>query len=400
MLSAVTVYILLTLRLNMRLIDKENNENSEKDQFLNLYIRILTDYFQVISAIIKIKIKFVYGIGDFFTKFSFISDFIGNFFAFIYPLTCIYNIINVQDLNVFYINLYLLIAFSPFIMLINFLFWFGIGLLSKKSLKWIFQRIGTSLFLISYMVQPSLINAFFKYINCIEIEGELYLRNYLVEKCWVGRHLFYSLIFVLPSLFFWMIAYPLFILFILRKNRNITSSMRFSQIMKKGQNLSFFSDGLSDNCYYWEILLMFRKYLFIILSFFPLSNNNLQINLWILSIISFTYLIFQMKKKPYLFNQAVKFSLFSNGVILTATLSILILLIQNSVANQMVILAYFSILNVTLILKWIYDVYTVKKKDIVSKLSSLKRTLGNAMKKQRSLASSKKVFSKSKMTQD
>ena len=59
-----------------------------------------------------------------------------------------------------------------------------------EAIQWINKRFFLAMFLISYMIQQSFINAYFKYINCINIGGKLFLKSYLVEECWVDSHFF------------------------------------------------------------------------------------------------------------------------------------------------------------------------------------------------------------------
>lgn len=380
MILLVIFYISFTLKVNMRKMDKEKES---KEQVLNLYLRLMTDYFQVISTIVKIQVNFVYGIGDFFSKFSFISDFLGNFFSFFYPLDCFYSIFSYSDTKIIYLNLYFLMALYPFILLTNAMFWGITGYFTKNSIQWISKRYFLVIFLISYMVQPSFINAYFKYANCTNIDDKLYLKSYLVEKCWEDSHLSHFLIFILPSLIFWMIVYPCLVLYLLRlKNEGsikISTSI-FARNNNDQQMFSFFTDGLKENFYYWEVLMMFRKYVFIILSIFPLTKT-LTLNLWVLSIFSFGFLFFQVKKKPYKIENAQKISLCTNIIVLIAVMGITVLFIENSAFNQMLFLSIFALLNIVVFVKWGYDIYILKKKVFIEQIQSLKKKIGGVLSK-------------------
>lgn len=380
MILLVIFYISFTLKVNMKKLDKEK-EN--KDQVLNLYLRLMTDYFQVISTIVKIQVNFVYGIGDFFSKFSFISDFLGNFFSFFYPLDCFYSIFNLNDTKIFYVSLYFLLALYPVILFVNALFWGITGYFTKNSIQWIMRRYFLVIFLVSYMVQPSFINAYFKYANCINIDDKLYLKSYLVEKCWEDSHLLNFLILILPSLIFWMIVYPCLVLYLLRsKNKGSIkiSTSKFAKNDNEHQMFSFFTDGLKENFYYWEVLLMFRKYVFIILSIFPLTAT-LTLNLWVLSLFSFGFLFFQAKKKPYKIEKALRISLITNITILIAVMGITVLFIENSAFNQMLFLSIFAILNLVVFFIWGYDIYKLKKSVLIDKIQSIKKTIGGVFSK-------------------
>ena len=364
----IVVYIIFTLRVNLKLINKMTDN---KSKFVNLLIRIITDYFQILSTVLKIKITFLFGIGSFFDKFSLFSDFLGNFFSFLYPLDCFYSTFATKELNVFYINLVLLVFIYPIIFLLNLLFWIIWSSAKKKKFGEIKDNWFASLFLISYMLQPSFINEYFKYINCISIGDQLYVRSYLTEKCWEGTHLFYFCLLIFPSLFFWIIIYPTIILYLLRKEH--INRLKKSILERDKDKFSFFKDGLKEDFYYWEILMMFRKYVFIILSIFPLSETML-LNLWAMSIFAFITLIIQIRENPFEFPKAIIISLIANGLILLTIIGMMLVLIKNSMINEFIIIFLFLTLNLYLLIKWIIDIFIIKIKEIELKVNSLKKS--------------------------
>lgn len=362
MIILIVCYILFTLKVNIKLIHKENSPNA---RFLNLYIRILTDYFQILSALTKIQAKYIDEIGNFFENFSFVSDILGNFFSFLYPLECIYNLFEISNTNAFYLNLYVLLSVYPIIIFANLIFWGGKLYKNKNSHPLIFKKLTCLLFLISYLLQPSFINAYFKYIICIKIDGFDYLKIYLKERCWVSSHFYHFIALILPSLIFWMVIYPLGVLILIYKN--------YKNLKKRNNHsiFSFFTDGLKPNFFYWEIWLMFKRYIFIILTIFPLVQSFL-VNCWILCIFSFFVLFIQIKSNPYEFNLAFKISLFANAIILIGILGITVILIENTVYNQMILVVFFFLLNILLFFKWGYDIYNIKKYDIAETFTLLK----------------------------
>lgn len=316
----------------------------------------MTNYLQEMSAVFRIKVELAFGFGFVFEKFSFVSDFIGNFFAFLYPMDCIYQNFILE--NVAYTNLMFLLILYPFIIFLIFLFWTILGFLSKKNVK---DRRTSSIILISFMMQTSFINAFLKYLTCVEIDGQSYLKIHLKEKCWVESHIFYSIVFIVPFLFFWVVAFPLSIFLTLYRKQQ----MKGFDVVRKCSKFSFFTDGLKSKYYYWEILLMFKKYILIILSVFPLSDKML-FNVFFMMIFCFISMLFQIRQNPYEFQQASKISTFMNCLILASTIFMCMMLLFDSFANQIFVITVFLISNVLLYLKWALDIYKVKKQDIES----------------------------------
>ena len=387
MVLLISIYVAFTIKVNLKVLDKENDTQS---RCMNLYIRILTDYFQILSTLFIINVNFSFGIGDIVDKFSYISAILGNFFTFFYPLNCIYHIL-VANSDVVYLSLYFLTILYPIIFMLNLTFWGAFGYIKKIPYEIIRKRCFSSIFLISYMVQPSFINSYFKYIHCIKIGNTLYIADYLKEECWVGDHLLHFLFIILPSLGFWMVVYPLIVLTLLSQNQKKRIQNRYAKNEKK---FSFFTDGLKEQFYYWEILLMFRKYIFIILSIFNIYEN-MTFNIWLMGIFSFLSLLFQIEKNPYEFEQAVRISLFANTLILMTVLGILFLLINNSTGNQFSFICVFIFLNMILMVNWGNTIYKLKKKDLTNKLGALRKTLidmiNSGVKTSRKLISSRVV---------
>ena len=379
MVFAITIYILFTIRVNLKLL---NRESDSKSRFLNLYIRILTDYFQILSTIFRTKIGFSFGLNQFFSQLSFITDILGNFFTFFYPLDCFYQTLPFNA-NVFYINLYVLFGLYPVIFSVNIIYWTISGFVRKIPYKIINYQWFTAIFLMSYMFQPSFINSLLKYINCIKIGNSTYIKSYLKEKCWVGSHLFHFLLIIMPSLLFWMFLYPLVVLFLMRrqiKQLNIINKTHKSAIKRMTSSLkiqssfSFFTDGLKEEFYYWEIFLMFRKYGFIVFSVFSFGDD-MNLNVFMMAILAFFTLLFQVQKNPFEFQVAINISLFANIIVLISVISILILLTNNSTPYQIFFVFLFGVLNTVLMCKWVYDVYVLKKHDLSLRISSLKNSL-------------------------
>ena len=373
MITLITLYILISIKVNLKAMDNFANNNN---QILNLYLRIMTDYFQILSALFRIKINFTFMIASILDKFSIVIDFLGNFFGLLYPLDCLYLKLanNNNNTNVFYLNLYLLVFLYPLIFVIHQIFWFIFAAIAKIPFSKIKEKCFLSLFLITYMLQPSFINAYFKYINCKKIGKDLFVKSYLQQKCWVGFHLFSCFVFVFPSLSFWMIIYPGYVFILLRKNyKNIGSTTQNEKV--KSTRFSFFTDGLKEEFYFWELFLMIRKYFFLILAVFPLSNSTMIFNLWLMSIVSFCTLILQINYCPFEVENSVKMSLLSNGGILFCILSFIILSIDDSGFYQLKIVFLLTLYNLFMTGRWIYDVYMLKKREISLKIYSFKSSL-------------------------
>ena len=191
------------------------------------------------------------------------------------------------------------------------------------------------------------------------------------EQCWADTHINHLLIFVLPSLLFWMFIYPLFVfvqMFTNHRNFKNKFQKRDSVFVRSMRKFSFFTDGVKEKFFYWEILLMLRKYCFIFLSIFSFSNQNITFNLCSMSALIFLTLCIQIIKQPFEYKLSDGFFLCSNSLILITIFGFISLMMNNSNLNQIVLFLLIIILNVLLFIKWGHDLYELNKIDLTKKL--------------------------------
>ena len=118
---------------------------------------------------------------------------------------------------------------------------------------------------------------------CTEIDNESRLEDYLVLKCYEGEHGLLTYVHTIPFLIFWIVLYPLSIFIYLRKNRKNLES----QAVKT--NAGFIIEGYTLEYYYWEFIIMIRKYCIILISIFVKDISVLILSL-LLVIMLFLYL--------------------------------------------------------------------------------------------------------------
>lgn len=79
-------------------------------------------------------------------------------------------------------------------------------------------------------------------------------------ECYVGAHYFWSLGVALPSLIVWGLGIPLFaFLLITREKDKLTS-------LETKEKFGFLYNGYKKEFYYWEVVIMYRKILMVIIS--------------------------------------------------------------------------------------------------------------------------------------
>lgn len=78
---------------------------------------------------------------------------------------------------------------------------------SIKPLKVFFNIF----FFFAFLYQPCIISSLFSTLECVSLDpqpGGRYIRRYLTEKCFTNLHFSWIIIFVLPSLIFYIFAVP------------------------------------------------------------------------------------------------------------------------------------------------------------------------------------------------
>ena len=119
---------------------------------------------------------------------------------------------------------------------------------------------------------------------------------------------------------------------------------------------------------------MFRKYGFIILSVYTFGDD-MNLNVFIMAILSFLTLIFQAQKNPFEFRDAISISLFVHIIILFSVFGIMILKTNSAITSQLLFVFLFVVLNTVLMWRWALDIYLLKKKDLVNRISLIKNSI-------------------------
>ncbi|CDW75586.1 UNKNOWN [Stylonychia lemnae] len=128
--------------------------------------------------------------------------------------------------------------------------------------------------------------------KCYEIEYEMRLLNDLEVICWSPQHSFFSFFFALPSIIIWGIGIPAFAYFLMRKVRNQLSKLESKEMY------GFLYRGFKKEFYYWEIVIMYRKMILILVSVFVRSFGVLAQALFVFFLL-ICFLIITMRNKPY-----------------------------------------------------------------------------------------------------
>ena len=383
-----------------------NNQNTN-DSIVNFCFKILSDYLQIISCLTNIPISYPKNLNF---KVDFFSNFI-NLLVFLNPMDCIFYDTHLNVFSTLFQKIILINIFGfalPFFSVLSWNLFDCFHPFAKKNKKMI---IWISIIIICYNIQPTLINSYFNFLFCIQIDGTLRMKKYLKEVCWEGDHLQLFYFWILPNLLLWMFVLPFFLFktmkFSIKERTNSIAKGKMGSldlklnVFNSNKIFSFCLLGLKEEKYYWEFLLFLRKYLIIVLSIFPISGNDMKVNLVLIAIILFIFLILQILLNPFSHKQFNKFAFICNSDIYLTSVFLIFFSLLKSDSNKSFVFLLMITLNLLFLSLLFTTIYWSKKSIIFSKFHAFFHFIGS-----RKITSSSKLskmpldFEKNKSVMD
>lgn len=185
-----------------------------------------------------------------------------------------------------------------------------------------------------FIFYPLVIKSCFEMFDCIQLDPNLkstFLKIHLTQECWTTSHYKKIASTAIPGISIWGIGFPYFLARMLKKNKkilefpsmfSITKKKRqtftnnllhnslerrrtekletknMMDLIKKNHELSFFIRGYKSKFYYWESLIIVRKFLLCLM--ITINDALSQEKKWMVIVsILFGFLYFTLSKKPY-----------------------------------------------------------------------------------------------------
>ena len=126
-----------------------------------------------------------------------------------------------------------------------------------------------SMVIIIYMYQPNIAHSTFALLICQELApNQLFLEYDLDEPCYSPRHKKWLAFFVMPCIIFIIFGLPLFVtVYLCCKRKQIQNK----EILLK---FGFLVKGLKFQIFYFEIILIIRKTIIVLLQAFFFTGNK------------------------------------------------------------------------------------------------------------------------------
>eukprot|EP01119_Soliformovum_irregulare_P011749 TRINITY_DN2976_c2_g1_i1.p1 TRINITY_DN2976_c2_g1~~TRINITY_DN2976_c2_g1_i1.p1 ORF type:complete len:1897 (-),score=487.17 TRINITY_DN2976_c2_g1_i1:31-5721(-) len=181
---------------------------------------------------------------------------------------------------------------------------------------------------ITFITYPAVTYKIIDMFDCtIEFGGNFFLNVAPDVQCYTEDYSFY-LIFTYIMLFLYCLGVPMLTLFLLYKYRG--SKNRYIQIV-----LRFFYDGFKEKKFYWEIVIVLRKFLLVVALIIGRRNGGLaQIYgfLWIIQ----AALLMHITLRPYLSARQFRLELWSLlALLITLGVALFIPTLQQNVESSL-----------------------------------------------------------------
>ena len=300
----------------------------ELDELYSIGLRIFINYFQIIYLCFQYKIQWPSEIQEiaFFKKSDPTKESPSPYYFFSFKCL-LNNHFNEQDM--FFVRTYFMMFLPILLWIISCLIIFILKW-AKKNNRYVDSYKTIILIIPFLLVYPSVVTYSFSPLACISLLdeapgnfnehgfGELVNKKYLVDNRNIecnGEYFNRVVWCTVAGILLWAIGVPMYI---------------FTQIFKQRKNLygytikykyGFLFNGYHHDRFYWEFVILFKKFIIVLLTVFMESNfqQNLQSILIITFLISF--LILQIYFKPYIGDELNRMEIFAS---ITAIVTVLL----------------------------------------------------------------------------
>lgn len=160
---------------------KENHKKVIKKRVFSNYLKILINYFQMISIIQSFNIKWPFATKQFLES----SSSVPTIYSRVFSIDCL---ISDYEISIEPIYLKTLIAnILPFMIIFNLMIFFKILHLMKKNNN--FNRFFSSVMIMIIFLQPNILQQIFDNLNCTIIGNKSFLTKQLNIDCDSNDHL-------------------------------------------------------------------------------------------------------------------------------------------------------------------------------------------------------------------
>ncbi|EAR95104.2 transmembrane protein, putative (macronuclear) [Tetrahymena thermophila SB210] len=335
--------------------NQQKYQSSQDQEKASVYIKVFTNYLQIIGSIISFNIKYATNIFD-------TSQYLGT------PVRQQMNSLDctLKEIQTDIPLIYLRFLFSLLVPVAYFLT-FLLGLVLQRVFtkdKIHIYSMSTALIFIFILVQPDLVSQMVAILSCRQIGDQEYILFNVSYECNTTQHLRYSQYLIVPSLLFFAFIIPILLFYILYRNRKNLLTI------KVNKQYGFLYREYRTEKYYWEFIKMLEKIFIILILNFYSQEINVK-GVLIFAIITL-YGIYSNILQPYNLNGYNMIDFYQTNV---CAISVLLCLFINNnpfnyfVISSIIILAIINIWFIIIVIHRVIRGYLIQIKDKLLELS-------------------------------
>jgi len=277
----LVIFLLILVTLSVKSAEKDAKTTS-------VLLRILLNFVQEVVILRNLDLKWPIQISSFFSGMK--ST--GNVNYSLISYSCMYGKTGSGEDTIF--NDQQVVLYLPLsLFLICTVFW-GIFAICKRDKKYLTAHLVMTISVVHTTFLMHIFNTNLNMISCAKMEhGTYWLLYDLRVQCWVGRHLDYVIWYTLPSMFIWCVVLPVGMVVLLVKYKSKLGTR------ENKMRFSFLCKGYKSQLFFWQFLIIFKKY-FILIESVLFSQENPALPAIAVLLCLLIYIILQIYFKPYL----------------------------------------------------------------------------------------------------
>jgi hypothetical protein len=212
---------------------------------------------------------------------------------------CVIDDLTNADTPLLYVKVLVTLTAPYGVAVLAFFIWSLIFKIKKRQIrgnKDFATSIITTIIIIVYSWYPALIKSTFTLFQCQNLYRKdtpiYYLENEYDVECYTGGHLVWALGVGLTNVGIWGVAVPCLMYYVLRKNRDCLGS---PEVKAK---YSYLYNGYSSSRYYWEIVILARKFL-IVANLVFIESISLTLQTLLAMVVVSIYALVFVAAEPY-----------------------------------------------------------------------------------------------------
>mmetsp|Transcript_17203 Transcript_17203/g.12286 ORF Transcript_17203/g.12286 Transcript_17203/m.12286 type:complete len:422 (+) Transcript_17203:512-1777(+) len=357
--------------------------NGAKDDknVTSIYLKILMNHLQLILLTASFNFKWPAQVEELLAAPEPISQMSSQIFS----IDCF---IDTRDMNstsetddskfaIYYIKLMMMAVLPFLILLASFLIWLLIVRITKQMHN-LSARVVASFIIVLFLVHPDIVKYMISIFNCYNVDGEYRVFDNMSIVCYQGNFNLYAFGVGLPGILIWGLGIPLFIYLLLKQVRTKL------HLLATKEKYGFLYRGYKKQFYYWESVIMYRKFILVFIQVFVQAYGVITQAL-VVYMLLIIFLSVNTKKKPFVslaLNDLETYSLMSSMITIYCGLFFISdtqgessseASSQLVLSEQVKLVFFFVILLVNLIFfcYWLYKMYQEMKLVFMIKFSTL-----------------------------